>query len=110
MPDERDAPFRARNSFRRPVGIGARCPCRPFGLAATRVPAQQVGSAVGRRAVRIEKPRAVEVIRYRAVVVACRRGANAESAKSRGCDGGESSEHAAAGDFHMRRSSPGESG
>ena len=82
--------------FRRPVGIRARCPCRPFGLAAAGVPAQQVGSAVGRRAVRIEKPRAVEVIRYRAVVVARRRGANAESAKSGSRVGGESSEHAAA--------------
>ena len=107
VPDERDTPLGTRNPCRRLVGIRARCPCRPFGLAAAGVPAQQVGSAVGRRAVRIEKPRAVEVIRYRAVVVARRRGANAESAKSRGRDGGESSEHAAAGDFHMRRVSPG---
>ena len=49
---------------------------------------------------------AVEVIRYRAVVVARRRGANAKTAESGGGDGGESSEHAAAGDFHMRRVSP----
>jgi hypothetical protein len=106
VPDERDTPLGARNPCRRPVGIRARCPCRPFGLAAADVPAQQLCNAIGRRAVRIEKPQAVEVIRHRAVVVARRRGANAKTAESSG-NGGESGEHAAPGDFHMRRFSPG---
>ena len=55
--DERDTPCRPVDAPRRPVGIRARRPCRPFGLAAAGVPAQQVASAVRRRAVRIEKPR-----------------------------------------------------
>ncbi len=80
MADERDTPLGACNPCGRPVGIKARCPCRPFGPVAADVPAQQRCSAIGRRAVRIEKPQAVEVIRHRAVVVALPRGAKAETA------------------------------
>jgi hypothetical protein len=84
-----------------PAIRAARRPGRPFGLAAAGVPAEQLCNAIGRRAVRIEKLQAVEVIRHRAVVIARPRGANAKTAESSGGDSGESSEHAAAGDFHI---------
>jgi hypothetical protein len=98
--DVRDAPGRARNARRRPVGKRARRPRRPLGLRRAGPPAEHVEDALRRRAVRVEEVRPVEMVRHRPVVVTGERRARRPAGRAGGGEPGNGRNGAAAGEFH----------
>src|SRR5438128_2674372 len=97
MADERDAPVIGGNARRRCVGVGAWRAFGPKRPAALAPPAQLLAKRARCGSVQVEKPRAVEMIRHRPVIIARRSCADAEYARDRAKRGG-SGEQAAAGE------------
>src|SRR5207249_11226868 len=89
MPDKGDAPGFVADLGGRPVAVGTGPSVGPVGSRSGQPPADQIDDAARLCAVGIEETRAVEMIRYRAVVVARHR-SSSENPKE--CGGGEGTE------------------